>query len=66
MLNAGLQAHLIGPRLYALLVVTALFTTALAGPPAGPLRRPATPPPRAHADPAGTTVPEPVDAGERR
>ncbi|MFF0967861.1 cation:proton antiporter [Streptomyces sp. NPDC003703] len=65
-LNAGLQAHLIGPRLYALLALMALFTTALAGPLTGPQHRPATRPPRARADPAGTIAPEPVDAGERR
>lgn len=40
-LNVGLQAGVIGPRLYALLVIMALFTTAAAGPLIGPLHRPA-------------------------
>lgn len=40
-LNVGLQAGMIGPRLYALLVVMALVTTAATGPLLGPLRRPA-------------------------
>ncbi|MEU9404966.1 cation:proton antiporter [Streptomyces sp. NPDC048281] len=39
-LNVGLQAGVIGPRLYALLVVMALITTAAAGPLIGPLHRP--------------------------
>ncbi|MFG2632814.1 cation:proton antiporter [Streptomyces sp. NPDC048362] len=38
-LNVGLQAGVIGPRLYALLVVMALLTTAATGPLLGPLRR---------------------------
>jgi Kef-type K+ transport system membrane component KefB len=40
-LNVGLQSGMIGPRLYALLVVMALLTTAATGPLLGPLRRPA-------------------------
>lgn len=39
-LNVGLQAGMIGPRLYTLLVVMALLTTAAAGPLLGLLRRP--------------------------
>ncbi|MFG2952142.1 cation:proton antiporter [Streptomyces sp. NPDC048291] len=40
-LNVGLQAGVIGPRLYALLVVMALITTAATGPLIRPLHRPA-------------------------
>ncbi|MFD8013355.1 cation:proton antiporter [Streptomyces sp. NPDC058955] len=44
-LNVGLQAGVIGPRLYALLVVMALLTTAATGPLIRVLRHPdATPP----------------------
>ncbi|WP_406435696.1 cation:proton antiporter [Streptomyces sp. NBC_00631] len=50
-LNVGLQAGVIGPRLYALLVVMALLTTAAAGPLIGPLHRPAG---AAPAERAGT------------
>ncbi|MEV7975823.1 cation:proton antiporter [Streptomyces sp. NPDC086519] len=50
-LNVGLQAGVIGSRLYALLVVMALLTTAAAGPLTGPLGRPAAP------------APEPADSG---
>ncbi|MFH8724397.1 cation:proton antiporter [Streptomyces termitum] len=56
-LNVGLQAGIIGPRLYALLVVMALVTTAATGPLIRLLRRPARPVPDLPADvPAG---PEP-------
>ncbi|MFJ6522506.1 cation:proton antiporter [Streptomyces filamentosus] len=41
-LNVGLQAGVIGPRLYALLVVMALLTTAATGPLIRLLRRPGT------------------------
>ncbi|MFF7475005.1 cation:proton antiporter [Streptomyces sp. NPDC008092] len=44
-LDVGLRAGVIGPRLYALLVVMALLTTAAAGPLIGPLHRPADTPP---------------------
>ncbi|MFI7497597.1 cation:proton antiporter [Streptomyces sp. NPDC049687] len=44
-LNVGLQAHVIGPRLYALLVVMALVTTAASGPLIELLRPPAETPP---------------------
>ncbi|WP_063738318.1 cation:proton antiporter [Streptomyces wedmorensis] len=43
-LNVGLQAGVIGPRLYALLVVMALLTTAATGPLIKPLRRADGPP----------------------
>jgi Kef-type K+ transport system membrane component KefB len=42
-LNVGLQAGVIGPRLYALLVVMALLTTAVSGPLLQLLRRPVGP-----------------------
>ncbi|MFJ5707715.1 cation:proton antiporter [Streptomyces sp. NPDC093105] len=45
-LNVGLQAGVIGPRLYALLVVMALLTTAATGPLIRLLRRPDETPPR--------------------
>ncbi|MFD8816720.1 cation:proton antiporter [Streptomyces sp. NPDC059627] len=51
-LNVGLQAGVIGPRLYALLVVMALFTTAATGPLIRPLHRPAGA--SAAGPPAGT------------
>ncbi|MFD4372130.1 cation:proton antiporter [Streptomyces sp. NPDC058486] len=44
-LNVGLQSGVIGPRLYALLVVMALLTTAATGPLIRLLRRPADAPP---------------------
>ncbi|MER6168041.1 cation:proton antiporter [Streptomyces violaceorubidus] len=60
-LNVGLQAQVIGSRLYALLVVVALFTTLLAGPLIRPLRRPAAPSaqacPRDGTDRAGDADP---------
>ncbi|WP_405868071.1 cation:proton antiporter [Streptomyces sp. NBC_01515] len=43
-LNVGLQAGLIGLRLYTLLVIMALFTTAATGPLIRPLHRPAATP----------------------
>ncbi|MEX0170894.1 cation:proton antiporter [Streptomyces sp. LMG1-1-1.1] len=49
-LNVGLQAGVIGPRLYALLVVMALVTTAGTGPLIGLLRRPADGPPAVPVD----------------
>ncbi|MFJ9811376.1 cation:proton antiporter [Streptomyces sp. NPDC101158] len=49
-LNVGLQAGIIGPRLYALLVVMALLTTAATGPLIRLLRRPADLPPDLHTD----------------
>ncbi|MFB6842885.1 cation:proton antiporter [Streptomyces sp. NPDC056361] len=49
-LNVGLQAGVIGPRLYALLVVMALLTTAATGPLIGLLRRPADGPPAVPVD----------------
>ncbi|MEV5970899.1 cation:proton antiporter [Streptomyces sp. NPDC051921] len=54
-LNVGLQAGIIGPRLYALLVVMALLTTAATGPLIRLLRRPADALPDLPADapPAG-------------
>lgn len=54
-LNVGLQAGVIGPRLYALLVVMALLTTAATGPLIRVLRRPADPP---QAPPVEHKVPE--------
>ncbi|MGW1622960.1 cation:proton antiporter [Streptomyces sp. NPDC002172] len=61
-LNVGLQAGVIGPRLYALLVVMALLTTAAAGPLIGPLHRPegTSPAERAgtEADPGGEQTPD--------
>ncbi|MFI8321218.1 cation:proton antiporter [Streptomyces sp. NPDC085529] len=54
-LNVGLQAGVIGPRLYALLVVMALLTTAATGPLIRVLRRPDETPPR---PPVERRVPE--------
>ncbi|MGV9914730.1 cation:proton antiporter [Streptomyces tendae] len=63
-LNVGLQAHVIGPRLYALLVIMALFTTLVAGPLIGPLHRPAatTPVAASHDDTGSAHDPGPVGA----
>ncbi|MFG2357682.1 cation:proton antiporter [Streptomyces sp. NPDC048521] len=52
-LDVGLQAGVIGPRLYALLVVMALLTTAASGPLLALLRRPAG------TSPAGPTGAQP-------
>lgn len=49
-LNVGLQTGVIGPRLYALLVVMALLTTAATGPLIGLLRRPGDGPPAVPVD----------------
>ncbi|GHJ37778.1 cation:proton antiporter [Streptomyces sp. TS71-3] len=49
-LNVGLQAGVIGPRLYSLLVVMALLTTAASGPLIRLLRPPAAPPPPGPAE----------------
>ncbi|MFE6228028.1 cation:proton antiporter [Microtetraspora glauca] len=64
-LNVGLQAGVIGPRLYALLVVMALVTTAATGPLIRVLRRPdepAPPPPVERKVPDGRPVPVAADA----
>ncbi|MFF2776519.1 cation:proton antiporter [Streptomyces sp. NPDC058052] len=57
-LNVGLQAGVIGPRLYALLVVMALLTTAATGPLIRVLRRPAGVPPVARGLPDARPGPE--------
>jgi Kef-type K+ transport system membrane component KefB len=59
-LNVGLQAGVIGPRLYALLVVMALLTTAASGPLLALLRRPAGTSPAVPAgiQPGGEKAPD--------
>ncbi|MFI8822660.1 cation:proton antiporter [Streptomyces sp. NPDC053431] len=62
-LNVGLQAGIIGPRLYALLVVMALLTTAATGPLIRLLRRSADAPPPAALPAEARPGPGPVPEG---
>jgi Kef-type K+ transport system membrane component KefB len=61
-LSVGLQAHLVGPQLYALLVVMALVTTAMTGPLLNWLKPPAFSEPDSEA-PTGTPAAGPGGSG---
>ncbi|GGZ20959.1 integral membrane ion exchanger [Streptomyces olivaceoviridis] len=65
-LDVGLRAGVIGPRLYALLVIMALFTTASAGPLIGLLHRPAATspsPPKVTVTARRSPAPGPAPSG---